>query len=113
MPRRNNNTKQVRDDLALLISAGENTDDYVEDLRQFNGRDGTQFTKLFDTIAGILSENGQLEDHSRMHTSTSCDEKQGGVTYIPPCVSVQDLHRKACDKCKASGGTDACQLRGV
>ena len=69
MPRRNNNTKQVRDDLALLISAGENTDEYVEDLRRFNGRDGTQFTKFVDTVAGMLSENGQLEAHSRRCTS--------------------------------------------
>ena len=55
----------------------------------------------------MLSENGQLEAHSQRCTIISGDAQQWGVTYIPPCVSVQDLHRKASDKYKADRDTDA------
>ena len=98
--------KQVCDDLAHLISAGENTNEFVEDLRTFNGPSGTRFEKFFKYVADVLSENGKLEAHSRRHVSTSGDEQAGGVSYIPPCVSVKDLHRQAKDKLMAKGGTD-------
>jgi len=69
--------KQVCDDLAHLISAGENTDEFVEDLRVFNGPSGTRFEKFFKCVADVLEKNGQLEAHSRHHIRTSGD----GVFY--------------------------------
>ena len=78
----------------------------MEDLRQINGRDGTRFLKFFEIVEEILTEDQTLEAHSRRHISTSGDEEAGGTAYIPPAVSIRDLHNKARKRCLERGGTD-------
>ena len=80
--------KQVCGGLAHLIITGENTEEFVEDLRVFNGPSVTRFEKFFKCVADVLEKNGQLEVHSCRHISMSGGEQARGVSYIPPCVLV-------------------------
>ena len=96
---RSSKEKQVRADLALLISTGDYTYSFNEDMRIYNGSTGTRFEKLFNIAGKVLHGNGNLEAHSRRQPWTTGDKEAGGVTYIPPCVSVRDLHEKAEKQC--------------
>ena len=98
MQSRSRDAKQVRDDLTLLISTNQ-------DMRIYNGATGERFSKFFKNVADILQSNGKLEAHSR-RKPCSGDEKSGGITYIPPCVPVRNLHEKAKRMCIEDGGTD-------
>ena len=87
--------KQVRADLALMISTGDDTDSFNEDMQIYNGSTGTRFETLFNIVGKVLQGNGNLEAHSCRQSCTTGNEDAGGVTNIPPCVPVRDLHEKS------------------
>ena len=71
----------------------------------YNGSTGTGFERCFKIVGKVLQGNGNLEAHSHHQPYTTGDEDAGGVTYIPPCVSVHDLHEKDDKQCLEEGGT--------
>ena len=74
-------------------------------MRIYNGSTGTRFEKFFKIVGKVLQGNGNIEAHSRFQPCTTGEEEAGGVNYIPPCVSVRDLHEKAEKQCLEEGGT--------
>ena len=97
--------KQVRADLDFLISTGDDIESFNEDMHIYNGSTGNHFENFFKIASKVLQGNGNLEAHSRRQTSTTGGEESDGVTYIPPCLSVCDLHKKAEKQCLEEGGT--------
>ena len=91
--------KQLRADLALMIPIGDDTDLFNEDMHTYNTSTGTRFENFFKIAGKGLQRNGNLEVHSFHQPCTTGDKEAGGVTYIPPCVSVRDLHKKDKKQC--------------
>ena len=92
---RSSEAKQVRADLGLLISTGDDTDSFKEDMRIYNESTGTRFEKFFKIAGKVLQGNGNIEAHSWCQPCTTGDKEAGEVTYIPTCVLLRDLREKA------------------
>ena len=78
--------KQVRENLALLISTWEQTDDFIKYMRHYNGRDSTKVETFSDDVIKILNSDGTIKTRGRHHACTFFDEAGGGFMYISPCV---------------------------
>ena len=92
-------------DLSLLISSGDDIYKFNEDTRIYNELTGSRFENFFNIGGKVLHWNGNLETHSRCQPCNTDDKEAGGVTYIPPCVLIRDLHEKAENQCLEEYGT--------
>ena len=72
--------KQVRADLYLMISTGDDTDSFNEDMRIYNGSTGNRFEKFFKILGKVFQGNGNLEAHSCRQPFTTGDEEACIVT---------------------------------
>ena len=71
MTSRSREAKQIRDDLTLLITAEGDTDSFIEDLRIYNGKEGTRSPKNYQVAANMMQGAGNLEAHSRRKPCTA------------------------------------------
>ena len=59
----------------------------------------------YKEVKNILHGEGTVEAHGRRHAITANPDSEARIVYIPPCVSVHDLHEQASAKCLELGHT--------